>query len=97
MAHIKIRKKHKLGKAGARKTAEKLADNLAAEYNAKCKWKDDDLSFSSTGVKGKLHISDDEVAINVDLGLMLRPLKAKIESGIVAQLDEILDDGDSVA
>jgi putative polyhydroxyalkanoate system protein len=97
MAQIHIKKKHKLGKAGARKTAEKLAESLSSDYNAKCKWADDDLTFASTGVKGKLHIAEDEVEIKVDLGLMFRPLKSKIESGIVAQLDTIIDENENVA
>lgn len=97
MSQIHIRKKHKLGKQGARKTAEQLADSLTSEYKARCSWKDDDLNFSSTGVKGRLHISDDEVEILVDLGLMLRPLKSKIESGIIAQLDDIIEGGKNTA
>jgi len=90
MSQIEIKKKHALGKAGARKTAEKLAESLTAEYNAKCEWINDDLCFTSPGVKGKLCVGDEDVEIKVDLGLMLRPLKSKIESGIVSQLDDIL-------
>lgn len=91
MPHIEIKKKHALGKAGARKTAEKLADSLSTEYNAKCEWVNDDLCFSSPGVKGKLCVGDEDVEIMVDLGFMLRPLKSKIETSIVSQLDDILD------
>lgn len=97
MSQIEIKKQHSLGKAGARKTAQKIADSLSREYNATCKWSGDDLSFNATGVKGKLHVSEDDVAINVNLGLMLRPLKSKIESSIVAQLDDILRDGNNKA
>jgi putative polyhydroxyalkanoate system protein len=97
MSQIEIKKQHSLGKAGARKTAQKIADSLSNEYNARCKWSGDDLSFSATGVKGKLHVSESDVAINVDLGLMLRPLKSKIESSIVAQLDDILGDENNKA
>ena len=96
MAQISIRKKHCLGRQGARRTADKLASSLAEEYRANCSWQGDELLFSSTGVSGKLQVTEQEVAIDVNLGLMLRPLKAKIESGIVARLDEILDD-DSIA
>ena len=92
MATIHVRKKHKLGHAQARKTAEKLAKKLAAEYNAKYAWKGDDLEFKSTGVNGQLHIKDDEVAIDVNLGMMMRPFKSKIEQGLRAELDAILDD-----
>ena len=90
MPHIEIKKKHALGKAAARKTAEKLAESLSSEYNAKCEWVNDDLCFSSPGVKGKLCVGDEDVEIMVDLGFMLRPLKSKIESGIASQLDVIL-------
>ena len=90
MSQIHIRKKHSLDHARARKTAEKLAESLASEYNAKFHWKDDDLEFKSTGVNGKLHVGKHEVDIKVSLGLMLRPLKAKIESSIRSRLDEIL-------
>jgi putative polyhydroxyalkanoate system protein len=97
MAQINIRKTHSLGKKGARKTAEKIAESLSCEYKAKCKWSDDDLSFTSHGVKGKLHVGDEEVQIRVDLGLMMSPLKSKIESTIVSQLDEILEDDKNIA
>lgn len=90
MPHIEIIKEHALGKEGARKTAEKLAKSLSAEYNAKCEWVNDELCFSSPGVKGKLCVGDQDLEIMVDLGFMLQPLKSKIESSIVSQLDVIL-------
>jgi putative polyhydroxyalkanoate system protein len=90
MSQIHIRKKHGLGHAQARKTAEKLAASLASEYNAKYRWLNDDLEFKSTGVNGRLHVGKDEVDIKVSLGMLLRPLKGKIESSIRAKLDDIL-------
>jgi putative polyhydroxyalkanoate system protein len=90
MSQIHIRKKHKLGHARARKTAEELAESLASEYNAKYRWHNDDLEFKSSGVNGRLHVSKDEVDIKVSLGMLLRPLKGKIESSIRSRLDEIL-------
>ncbi|MGD8620099.1 MAG: polyhydroxyalkanoic acid system family protein [Gammaproteobacteria bacterium] len=90
MSQIHIRKKHTLGHAQARKTAEKLAESLATEYNARYRWHNDDLEFKSTGVNGKLHVGKDEVEIKVSLGMLLRPLKGKIESSIRSTLDEIL-------
>lgn len=97
MSHIEISKKHSLGKNGARNKAEKLAESLASEFGAECIWKDDDLSFTSSGVKGELHIGDDDVEIKLDLSFILRPLKSKIKSSIVAQLDDILADDTNIA
>ena len=90
MSQIHIQKKHNLSHAEARKTAEELARGLASEYNAKYRWRDNDLEFKSTGVNGKLHVSKNEVEIKVSLGMLLRPLKGKIESSIRSKLDEIL-------
>lgn len=97
MSLIHIRKKHTLGRTKARQTAEKMAKSLTSEYNAKCKWHKDDLQFTSKGVKGRLHVGQEEVDIKLELGMMLRPLKGKIERSIRAQLDDILDKGDSLA
>ena len=90
MYQINIRKKHTLGREQARTKAERIAGKLASEFNATCRWKNDNLEFSSRGVNGLLHVSHDEVEIKVDLGLMLRPFTARIENGIIAQLDDIL-------
>jgi putative polyhydroxyalkanoate system protein len=91
MSQIHLQKKHALGGDEARKTAEKLADRLAAEYNAKWQWHNNDLKLTAKGVQGLLHVGHDMVDIKVDLGMMLRPFKGKIESRIKAQLDDILD------
>lgn len=91
MSLIHIRKKHALGQAKARKTADELARSLASEYNAKCKWDKDDLKFTSKGVTGKMHVGKDVVDIKVDLGMMLRPFKGKIETSIKNQLADILN------
>ncbi|HYQ72946.1 MAG TPA: polyhydroxyalkanoic acid system family protein [Gammaproteobacteria bacterium] len=90
MSQIHIRKKHKLDHALARKTAEVLAERLASEYNARYQWHNDELQFESTAVNGKLHVSKDEVDIKVSLGMLLRPLKGRIENSIRSRLDDIL-------
>jgi putative polyhydroxyalkanoate system protein len=90
MSHIHIRKPHNLDHAHARAMAERLAESLASEYHADCHWQDDELQFRSPGIEGQLHVGRNEVEINVRLGMMLRPLKGKIESGIRTRLDAIL-------
>jgi putative polyhydroxyalkanoate system protein len=90
MSQIHIRKKHGLDHARARATAEQLAAALASEYHADCQWQDDELQFRSPGIEGQLHVGKDEVEIKIRLGMMLRPLRGKIESGIRTRLDAIL-------
>lgn len=90
MSQIQIRKRHGLDHAQARATAEKLAASLASEYHADYYWQDDELMFRSPGFEGQLHVGKDDVEIRVRLGMLLRPLRGKIESGIRARLDAIL-------
>jgi putative polyhydroxyalkanoate system protein len=92
MSQIRLRRKHKLGQQQARKTAEKLAKKLASEYKAKYRWIDDRLEFKSSGVSGQLNIKEDEVEVRMELGMMMRPLKSKIEQRLRAELDGILAD-----
>lgn len=77
--------------------AERIAGKLASEYNATCHWKNDNLKFSSRGVNGRLHVGHDAVEVKVNLGLMLLPFRARIESGIIAQLDDILSGDETSA
>jgi len=90
MSQIQIRRRHSLDHAHARATAEKLAATLASEYHADYQWQDDELTFRSPGIEGRLNVGRDEVEINVRLGMLLRPLKGKIENGIRSRLDAIL-------
>lgn len=97
MSVIRIRKEHALGYDAACETAEKFADKLMQQFNADYHWDEDDLKFSAKGVKGQIHIGDEDVEIEVNLGLMYRPFKAKIENSILAELDDALGDKGSVA
>ena len=90
MSQIQIRKRHGLNHAQVRAIAEKIAASLAAEYHADYYWQDDELKFRSPGFEGQLHVGKDDVEIRVRLGMLLRPLRGKIESGIRARLDAIL-------
>jgi putative polyhydroxyalkanoate system protein len=90
MAQIQIRRRHGLDHTHARATAEKLAAALASEYHADYQWQNDELTFRSSGIEGRLNVGTDEVEINVRLGMLLRPLKGKIETGIRSRLDAIL-------
>ena len=90
MPQIQIRRRHGLDHTRARATAEKLAVALASEYHAEYQWQDDDLKFRAPGIEGQLHVGKDEVEINVRLGMLLTPLRGKIESGIQTRLDASL-------
>jgi putative polyhydroxyalkanoate system protein len=97
MSVIRICKSHALGYDKACDVAEKFAANLQQQFHADYYWEDDDLKFTAKGIKGQIHIAADDVEVQVSLGLLYRPLRAKIENKIVSQLDAILGNNSSTA
>lgn len=90
MSAIDIRRTHTLGKEAARKAADALSTELANKLQVQSKWSGDVLSFERPGAKGQVTVSDNDVHVRVDLGLMLRPLKGAVEAQIQKYLDRYL-------
>ncbi|MFW6369514.1 MAG: polyhydroxyalkanoic acid system family protein [Myxococcota bacterium] len=90
MALIIEKKKHTMGKEAARKAAEEIAEDIGEKLSAKYHWDGDHLRFERSGAGGFIHVTDDEVRVEVKLALMLRPLKGTVESRIRRYMDEKL-------
>jgi len=90
MSVIDIHRAHTLDKAHAREAAEILAKDLSQQFSVNYQWQGDLLRFSRSGVKGQLDLSGQDLHIRLELGLMLRPFKARIEQEIHSQLDQII-------
>jgi putative polyhydroxyalkanoate system protein len=90
MATIDVTRSHSLGKDKARDAAEGIAKRLQSKLDVKYRWDGDDLKFERTGAKGRIHVSDASVRVEVDLGLMLRPMKGKVEQKVHEYLDDAL-------
>lgn len=90
MALIKLKRKHALGQEKARSTVEALAKKLQDELDAKYHWEGSTLQFSRSGASGHIDVSDEEVDIEIKLGMLLSPLKGKIEKTIQEEIDQHL-------
>ena len=84
---ILFRRHHSLGLAKAKRLAETLAHKLQNDFGGTYTWEDNTLHFQRTGVSGSAEVTKDSVQIRVELGLLLRPLRARIEREIRAGLD----------
>lgn len=91
MSDIKYVRTHSLPLKQAKAIAQKTADDLAEEYDLVSEWEGDTLHFHRSGVEGHMHVTTEEIALNVKLGFLLRPFKAKFEQHIERHLDELLD------
>jgi len=84
---IVIRRRHDLGMARAKRLAQKLARRLQDQFGGTYTWTGNTLHFQRTGASGYATVMKDSVQIRVELGLLLRPLRARIDREIRAGLD----------
>lgn len=93
MADIKYVRRHTLTLKQARAIAQQTADDLAAEYDLQSEWDGDTLHFHRSGVEGHMVVSAQQIALEVKLGLLLRPFRSAFESHIERHLDQHLESG----
>jgi putative polyhydroxyalkanoate system protein len=90
MSDIKMIKFHSLPMAKARALVQKAANDLAEEYNLTSEWHGNTLRFHRSGVEGQMQVSDAEIRLDVTLGFLLRPFKAKFVEHIEHNFDRLL-------
>jgi putative polyhydroxyalkanoate system protein len=89
MATIDISRTHTLGKEEAKNRANTILEKMKSSAGIKGTWSGDTFNIESPA-KGTFKVSDNLVRIELDLPLMMRPLKGTIESKINSELDRSL-------
>lgn len=90
MSEIKIERAHKLGSKEARKRVDNLEAKLKEKYGVSLEWNGNVANVKGTGVSGTLAVEDAKVAVNIKLGLLLRPLAGQIKQGLEHQVNKAL-------
>lgn len=90
MATIDVRKSHGIGKEKARGAAEQIAEKLKTKLDVKYRWDGDVLRFDRSGASGAIHVGETEVRVEVELGMLLRPMKGKVEEKVQQYLKDYL-------
>lgn len=90
MSDIAFVRRHALPIEKAKALVQKAADALAEEYQLESEWHGNTLRFERSGVKGSIHVSDSGIHLDVSLGLLLKPFKAKFVGEIERNLDQYL-------
>ena len=98
MADIHIVRAHGLGLPQARKLAFRWAEVAEKKMDMECTYEEgkvsDVVSFKRPGASGELKVTKDRFELVARLGLLLGIFKGKIESEIVRNLDELLEQKD---
>ncbi len=90
MSVIQLERRHQLGAGRARELAGRIAADLERRYGMRHEWADSVLHFRRSGVQGELTVTDERLRLRLELGLMMRPLRDRIESAVARRLDELL-------
>ena len=93
MATISIARKHALTHKKAKEVAEKIAKDLNKRFDLDYAWNGNQIEFERPGVSGAMVVSKDRIALDVNLGWLLTPLKPLFEKEIHAQLDKLVGPG----
>ena len=91
MAKISIRRPHQLTHKQAVDVANRVAKDLAHEYGISAKWDGDIVHVKGTGLTGTLELAPKLMKLDVTLGFMLSVFQQKIQHGVEAKLDHLLD------
>jgi putative polyhydroxyalkanoate system protein len=89
MADIDITQAHRLPHKKAIAAAQKVADQLAEEFELACAWDGDVLRFERAGVDGSLTVRESEAQISIKLGFLLKMFAPKIEEKVAANMKKV--------
>jgi putative polyhydroxyalkanoate system protein len=90
MADVKITREHGMTVAQAKKVAQKVADDMAKEYDLQSEWDGDTLYFERTGVKGFLDVDGSTMTVEITLGFLFKPFAGKFRDTMSANFDKLL-------
>ncbi len=90
MAKIHIKRQHNLSREEVRTRVDAMVEDLETRLEAECAWKGDSLRFERKGASGSIDVGDGFVEINIELGMLLSPMKKKIEQTILRDIESAL-------
>lgn len=97
MATIEICRSHAMPVEELRKKVDQISGSLEAKYAVHGRWQGDEMllegSGMTRGVKGRIKLEASTVLIELDLPLLLRPMKGQVEESIARKLDKVLAGG----
>ena len=90
MSDINLVRTHSLTVAQAKAIVQKAADDLSDEYNLVTDWRGNTLHFRRQGVDGRMQVTGSEIALDITLGLLLKPFKKRLLDHIEGTFDKLL-------
>ena len=91
MAQVSVTQHHDKPLVEVRAIVESVTDHLEQRHGIRHQWQNDhQLAFRGRGIDGTLTIDESTVRIELALGMLLRPLRARIEAELRQEMAERL-------
>jgi putative polyhydroxyalkanoate system protein len=90
VADIDIRHRHALSPEETRALAESVARKVSEAFPIDYYWEGESLLFKRRGISGRIDLNESEVRVRVKLGLLLRPMRQRVEDQIRTYLSDTL-------
>ena len=88
MATIELKHPHTLEISEATARAKGLVDEFADKLKASVQWDGPSATFKGAGFSGSATVTDQALQVDVDLSLVMRPLRSKIESQLRSAVEK---------
>ena len=89
MANITINRSHNLSEQEIKTKLDLLADKMSSRFDLDCGWKNEQcMSFKRSGVDGDINLQDNNINLEIKLGMMMGAFKGVIEQEINQFLDK---------
>lgn len=89
MSDITIVQAHAMSADAARAALQKVADEMAADFDVASNWEGDTLVFKRTGLSGTVALTDGSAQLDMTLGIMLKSFAPKIQEKLAGNMKKV--------
>jgi putative polyhydroxyalkanoate system protein len=93
VADIHITQAHRLAHDKARAAAQKMAEQLADEYDMALEWAGNALHFTRSGVSGTLVVLESEATVEISLDFLFKAFAPTIKQKVAAKMQKMFGAG----
>jgi len=91
MSRIRINKGFTMPREDLKGELDRLVAELGRQLQLNCEWLSEDcLDFRRSGVTGQISISDEELDLDIKLGMLMNVFRENIEQEVMEFMDEYI-------
>jgi len=89
MPDIELVKSHSVPIPEAKARVQKIADELAADYDLRSEWRGKILLFERSGLHGEMEVTASKIRLEATLSFLLKPLRSALVERIERKFEKV--------